>query len=356
MKQLVISMALLFSFATNGFGQEIQRLTIKEECVPCRRMIPQTCLLVKKGSAKEYELFYERISGFEFVPGHQYVIDVKVTERNPAPQDLSKYIYSLEKVISDVPVISGSKQVIYQVERLNGKDISHIDVHFAFDSTLTRMYGKSACNQFNTQVKFNTKKTKMQTKIGVSTLMACIGDEIAQVETAFLKAISDKKFKVKKSENKLVFSSKGKEVLVVNAISSGLDVTERLEDIIQGGRPEKTAWNFFNQQNLKLIQLDGQAVENSNAQIKFDMETGSFTGSNGCNRISGKMIGKRNEVFFADIISTKMYCADENGKIERRFMEIVSSKGLTVDFAETVLNIYDADGNLVMMFSVLKDK
>lgn len=356
MKQLVIGMILLSSFYSNGFGQEIQRLTIKEECVPCRRMIPQTCLLVKKGSSKDTELFYERISGFEFVPGHQYVIDVKVTERNPAPQDLSKYIYTLEKVISDVPVISGSNQVRYQVEKLNGKDISHVDVHFAFDSTLSRMHGQCACNQFNTQVKFNRKKSKMQTKNGVSTLMACEGGEVAQIETAFLKAISEQKFKVKKSENRLVFSSKGKEVLVVNVISSGLDVTEKLEDIIQEGRPEKTAWNFFNQQDLKLIQLDDQAVETSKAQIKFDMETSSFTGSNGCNRISGKMIGKRNQVVFTDIISTKMYCADENGKMERRFMEIINSKGLTVDFAETVLNIYDADGNLVMMFAVLNEK
>lgn len=356
MKQLFAGMVLLFAATSSSFGQEIQRLTIKEECVPCRRMIPQTCLLVKKGTDKEYSLFYERIKGFDFVPGHQYVIDVKVEERNPAPQDLSKYIYTLEKIISDVPVISGSNQVNYQVEKLNGKDVSHMELYFAFDSTLTRMYGKSACNQFNTTVKFNRKKTKVQTKLGLSTLMMCAGDQVMEVEAAFLKAISGKKFKIKKRENKLAFISKGEEVLLVNVVSSGLDITEKLEDVINGGRPEKTAWNFFNQQDLKLIQMDGKTVENSNAQIKFDMETGTFTGNNGCNRVFGKMLGKRNQVTFMDVASTKMHCEGVNGEIEKRFMEILSSKGLTVDFAETVLNIYDLNGNLVMMFAVITNE
>ena len=46
-------------------------------------------------------------------------------------------------------------------------------------------------------------------------------------------------------------------------------------------------------------------------------------------------------------------CADELvATNEKRFMEILSSQGLTVDFAEQVLNVYDSTGKLVLMFAV----
>lgn len=354
MKQIIFSTLVLFFCTQLTFGQQIVRMIVKETCVPCRRMMEQTCFQIKKEGAKDYELFYDRIQGFDYVPGHQYVIDVKLTERNPAPQDLSKYIYTLEKVISDKIVIAGSNQVKYIVEKINGKDVSNYELFFEFDSTLTKISGESGCNVYNASVKLNKKRSKIIVNQGASTMMACQEDAM-KVEQEFLVAISQKKFKVKQVGNSLLLLGK-KTVISLRTENSGVDIVRKNPGEVSGSRPEKTAWNYFNMQELKLIQLDGKAVDtNTRASIIFNMERGEFAGNNGCNRIFGKYKGERDQLAFFDVASSKMACNDKAVLImEKRFSEIFAMKGLTVDFAEQVLNIYDPSGNLVMMFAVNK--
>lgn len=347
MKSIGILLVLLLA-QSNLFAQKTIRMTVKEECVPCRRMMPMTCFQVKKNGSKTWELFYERIAGFEYVAGNRYVIDVIETERPaPIPQDLSRYTYKLGKVISVTPMISTSEGVLYKVIRMNGKEVVNADVSISFDSTYQKISGKSGCNSFMASIKMNKKQTKIGVKAGASTKMACPEME-SKIEDEFLKSISDKSFKISHKGGLMIWAAKKKEVLVLETISKPLP-----QDPSSTGRPEKTPWNYFNQQNLKLIQMDGVTVKDSKAVLKMDMSTNSFTGSNGCNRISGNMKTTRNSVAFYDIISTKMMCTDELvATIEKRFMEILGSKGLTVDFAEQVFNIYDSSGKLVLMFAV----
>lgn len=347
MKSIGILLVLLLA-QSNLFAQKTIRMTVKEECVPCRRMMPMTCFQVKKDGSKTWELFYERIAGFEYVAGNRYVIDVIETERPaPIPQDLSRYTYKLGKVISVTPMISTSEGVLYKVIRMNGKEVVNADVSISFDSTYQKISGKSGCNSFMASIKMNKKQTKIGVKSGASTKMACPEME-SKIEDEFLKSISDKSFKISHKGGLMIWTAKKKEVLVLETISKPLP-----QDPSSTGRPEKTPWNYFNQQNMKLIQMDGVTVKDSKAVIKMDMSTNSFTGSNGCNRISGNMKTTRNSVAFYDIISTKMMCTDELvATTEKRFMEILGSKGLTVDFAEQVFNIYDSSGKLVLMFAV----
>ncbi len=349
MKSIGVLMMVLLT-QTTLFGQKTIRMTVKEECVPCRRMMPMTCFQVKMDGSKTWELFYERIKGFDYVPGNRYVIDVIETERPaPVPQDLSKYLYKLDKVISVTPMVSGSEGIFYKVIRMNGKEVVNADVSLSFDSTFQKISGKSGCNNFMASIKMNKKQSKICVKSGAATKMAC-PDIQSNIEDEFLKSISDKSFKISHSGNLMIWKAKKKEVFVFEAGTKPLP-----EDPAgtTGERPEKTPWNYFNQQNLKLIQMDGVSIKKTNAALKMDMSNNSFTGSNGCNRISGNMSTTRNTVAFSDIISTKMMCTDELvATTERRFMEILGSKGLTVDFAEQVFNIYDSSGKLVLMFAV----
>lgn len=347
MKSIGVLLVLLLT-QTSLFGQKTIRMTVKEECVPCRRMMAQTCFQVQKNGSKTWELFYERIAGFEYVAGNRYVIDVIETERPaPIPQDLSKYTYKLEKVISVTPMISTSEGVLYKVIRMNGKEVVNADVSFNFDSIYHQVSGRSGCNSFTAPIKMNKKQSKICVKAAAATKMACPDMEM-NIENEFLKSISGKSFKISHTGGLMTWTAKKKEVLVLETVSKPLP-----QDPSATGRPEKTPWNYFNQQNLKLIQMDGISIKNSNAVIKMDMATNSFTGSNGCNRISGNMKTTRNSVAFYDVISTKMMCTDELvATNERRFMEIIGSKGLTVDFAEQVFNIYDSSGKLVLMFAV----
>nr|WP_294860985.1 META domain-containing protein [uncultured Fluviicola sp.] len=347
MKNIGVLLVLLLT-QTSLFGQKTIRMTVKEECVPCRRMMAQTCFQIQKDGSKTWELFYERIAGFEYVAGNRYVIDVIETERPaPIPQDLSRYTYRLEKVISVTPMISTDGGVLYKVIRMNGKEVVNADVSINFDSTYHQISGRSGCNSFTAPIKMNKKQSKICVKTGASTKMAC-PEMQTSIEEEFLKSISEKSFKISHEGGLMIWKAKKKEVFVLETVSKPLT-----QDPSSTGRPEKTPWNYFNQQDLKLIQMDGVTVKDSKAMIKMDMSTNSFTGSNGCNRISGNMKTTRNTVAFFDIISTKMMCTDELvATNERRFMEIIRSKGLTVDFAEQVFNIYDSSGKLVLMFAV----
>lgn len=346
--------ALLLLMGLNLFlanSQTKMTFVVHEESKPCRRMMEQTCLQIQKAGSKEWVLFYESIKGFEFVPGYRYVIEVIETPRpEPVPQDLSKNTYSLSKVISKTPVFVKQEVSEYQVMRLNGKDVSSNALMFGFDSTFTTLSGNAGCNRFSIPVSFNGKKSKMASQVGIATKMSC-GDVLDKLENEVLTSLSSRKFKVSKSGEMLIFKCKGKEVLVLMATSSMQPV-----DVVEMTRPEKTAWNYFNGRELRLIQMDGVTQKNSNATLLLDADNNGFSGNNGCNRMNGTLVTDRNKVWFKNIITTKMMCADVAASTEQRIMEIFRMEGLTVDFAEQVLNIYDPSGKLVLMYATAPEK
>ena len=89
----------------------------------------------------------------------------------------------------------------------------------------------------------------------------------------------------------------------------------------------------------------------------FDKQANRFSGSNGCNQINGTYTAEGNTIEFSGIVTTKMMCTDENiQKTERAIMDNLRKSGLTVDFAEQVINIYDASGALVLMMAVTEEK
>ena len=49
--------------------------------------------------SENWTLFYDEIEGFDFIPGFVYDLEVSITERNPVPQDVGKYKYTLIKEI-----------------------------------------------------------------------------------------------------------------------------------------------------------------------------------------------------------------------------------------------------------------
>ncbi len=72
----------------------------KEDCVG---LIEQECFLVQQEDAigsDNWTFFYDDIVGFTFIAGFIYDLDVKIEERNPIPQDIGKYSYTLIKVLS----------------------------------------------------------------------------------------------------------------------------------------------------------------------------------------------------------------------------------------------------------------
>ena len=61
---------------------------------------PMTCLLVKYASTEKWQYMYSQIEGFDYGPGYEYRLTVIRSERENIPQDASRYVYKLVKVLS----------------------------------------------------------------------------------------------------------------------------------------------------------------------------------------------------------------------------------------------------------------
>ena len=73
-KLLGIMMCALVT--TFSFAQKSKTLTvnIKPNTVSCTGVVPQECMQVKFNGDKEYQLFYDKIQGFNFEKGYEYKI------------------------------------------------------------------------------------------------------------------------------------------------------------------------------------------------------------------------------------------------------------------------------------------
>jgi hypothetical protein len=79
-------------------------MIVGPELVDCVGVGPQKCYQVKTQPGDEYQLFYSPIQGFEYEPGYEYQITVKVETVDNPPADASAHSYTLVEVISKTPV------------------------------------------------------------------------------------------------------------------------------------------------------------------------------------------------------------------------------------------------------------
>ncbi len=321
-------------------------MIVNEETQECRRMMEQTCFLVQMDGSQEWTLFYDRIKGFEHEQGYRYEIIVIQTRRpEPIPQDLSEYLYRLDKVVSKTwmyPDKSDDSGLFWKVNSLNGVQLNTDDIFFSFNEDSTMISGKSGCNQFSVPVTFNKKRTKIKTKDITSTLMMCAEDQM-QREQTFTSALSNAKFKLSKDGENWIWKKGRKVVFIAESFSMPAPAASR------------TAWDYFDGKRLNVIQLNGQRVDGLDAHLVFDKKAGRFSGNNGCNQTGGAFSSEDGKIRFSEVYSTKMACVDENVQmVEKGINAVFAEKNLTIDFAEQVMNIYGPDGTLVMMLAAEK--
>lgn len=339
---------LFVALAGTVFGQKKITMTVKENSVPCRRMMEQVCLQVMKEGSTEWELFYDKIKGFDYEQGYRYEIVIVETPRpEPVPQDLSKYTYSLDKIISKTAVGSSTGENVrtgmtnLEVLELNGLALNTDDLFFAFSEDGKSIVGKSGCNAFNLPIEWNSRKTKIKTGSGMHTMMACQDPAKQQLETDFLAAVTNKKFKVQHKNGRLIWKKGMKQILVLDTLVPMPQVVEK---------SVRTGWDYFQGKELRVIQLNGTNYS-IDLTAKLTFSNNSFTGNDGCNQVSGSLKSDGHSISFGQVVSTKMMCQGPAADIERQVLAVLNTSGLTMDFAERVLNIYDAKGTLVMMLA-----
>ncbi|OYD23893.1 DUF4377 domain-containing protein [Oceanimonas baumannii] len=83
-------------------GTEVMTVTVGPQQADCVGVGPMKCLVV------DGQLFYDRISGFEFEPGYQQTLQIERRQRftpDNAPADASLYQYRLLQVLGKQKVM-----------------------------------------------------------------------------------------------------------------------------------------------------------------------------------------------------------------------------------------------------------
>ncbi|MEZ5054577.1 MAG: DUF4377 domain-containing protein [Chitinophagales bacterium] len=123
---------LLFISCVCTLGQTYnpnpQTWYVDAETVPCDN-VDGECLLIKQPGQKEYEIFSDKIEGFDFVKGYQYSISVKQEIKQPpiaAGESVFKYV--LLKIISQKS-INYPSNIVSNTTTTASKNI-RLDVNF----------------------------------------------------------------------------------------------------------------------------------------------------------------------------------------------------------------------------------
>jgi hypothetical protein len=80
-------------------------LHVAAEAVPCEGGAgPQQCLQVRSSPDAPWELFYDEIEGFEFLPGFESDLLVEIADVTELAEDASALRYSLVELIDQTPM------------------------------------------------------------------------------------------------------------------------------------------------------------------------------------------------------------------------------------------------------------
>ena len=77
------------------------KITVASETRTGFGVAPLSCFLVKYSpEASSWQYLYDTIEGYEYEAGYEYVLLVNRLERKNVPQDASKYVYRLKKILN----------------------------------------------------------------------------------------------------------------------------------------------------------------------------------------------------------------------------------------------------------------
>ena len=172
-------------------------LFVGPERVGCTGVAPQQCLQVKRsteGEEADYELFYESIDGFVFVPGYNYELRVQQTTVDNPPADGSSLAYTLLDVVSRSPAYEGEALplegtlwtlVAFGAEDMvvYNRDETPVTAQFRSDT----VGGSSGCNNYSTA--YTLENGVLSLGAIASTRRAC-PEAPTQVEQAYLGALT----------------------------------------------------------------------------------------------------------------------------------------------------------------------
>jgi len=96
---LILFFTLFSILSPNVFAEETKTIYIGPNLVDCVGVGLQKCMLIKQTQNSEWQNFYDKIEGFDFVEGYNYKITVQITDVENPPADSSSKKYALVEVV-----------------------------------------------------------------------------------------------------------------------------------------------------------------------------------------------------------------------------------------------------------------
>lgn len=118
MKRIIFGSLIAFMLVLASCSKtDVEKITVASAQADCTGVGPMKCLLVKMEGDTQWQFMYEGIEGFNYVPGYEYVLEVKKIEREgPPAADRATIYYKLVKEISKEQKQSAGLEEILQFD------------------------------------------------------------------------------------------------------------------------------------------------------------------------------------------------------------------------------------------------
>jgi heat shock protein HslJ len=305
-----------------------------EDCVGVG---PMNCLLVKQPTDSNYQMFYSVIKGFDYVPGYEYELKVRVTERENVPADASQYEYQLLEVVAKKPAglsIDNTAWILKSYISVSGSMVPVVERSESYlkiaDGKVT---GNAGANNFFGGVK--VEGTSLEFSTTGATMMMGTPELMAQ-ENQFLKLLAET----------ADFLIVGEELRLRNAAQKVILVlVPRMEVALIS--PEWKATGINNGKGGVQSLLAGTTV------TAIFTDEGKVAGSSGCNKFSGTFERDGNSIKTGPLAGTRMMCAEPVGIMqqEAQFLKAMENAS-TFNVEGKTLELRDAKGALQVRFAV----
>lgn len=162
---------------------KVESLKIASAQVDCSGVAPMKCLSVQREGKTDWENFYDSIQGFDYEPGFDYELRVKVTPVENPPADASSLSYALDELVSKVPAVTEAEKVLHDIWVLKSADSKLLNAETLKNKPVLELHvkksvyiGQAPCNRYSGGMKV-LENNAIKFESAAVTRMAC--DDLA---------------------------------------------------------------------------------------------------------------------------------------------------------------------------------
>ncbi len=176
----------------NETNENVKTLFVDSKMATCTGVGLRTCLRVRESASQDWELFYDRIEGFDYESGFAYELKVKEEKVENPPADASSIKTTLIEVVkkeaATVKALENTRWSYLRTE-INGTATEVLpDTEVTLNFSENSVSGSAGCNTFGGDY---TQKAQMLSFSALfNTERFCLNDGLMEQEADYLKRLA----------------------------------------------------------------------------------------------------------------------------------------------------------------------